>query len=236
MVVPLMLRRRAPRGDRERSVNSDGPSRPEGKVPMKTIHLLLSVLLIPNVAAADPISLIRNPGFEAGSLDPWFQGRVLDTAPVELWNVTSADAHTGRFSTTAVGNVELRQDFNAIETNFIKEISFWFRVPNSNGRVVAADLFYTDAKDEFIRFTHGTDWEFFDVTGELRPDRRLLGFSVFGYRVALNLEVPRVLLDDVTLSAQVPSPTPEPTSAVMLSTVVLGWAARRLCYRRSSST
>ena len=66
---------------------------------------------------AGATNILVNPGFETGALGPWFQDRVV-TLGGEDWNVTSADAHSGRrhaarrrpavlyFSTTGISTRE----------------------------------------------------------------------------------------------------------------------------------
>ena len=57
--------------------------------------------------------VLTNPGFETGSLGPWFVGR--NFGATENWNVTSTVSHSGTFSATDVGNQELEQTFAGVQ-------------------------------------------------------------------------------------------------------------------------
>jgi hypothetical protein len=100
----------------------------------------LGVLCLGQAQAAQ---ILSNPGFESGSLSPWFQDR--DFGGVEAWNVTSSDAHSGTFSATDVGNKEIRQNFAAIPTSLITDISFWAKHPDASVTALFVDLFYSDS-------------------------------------------------------------------------------------------
>ena len=83
-----------------------------------TYWTLLAFLTVNPLLAAP----FTNGGFESGALPPWFQDRVFSSG--EDWNVTNSDAHTGTFSATNTGNKEIRQNFDAIPTDDIVELSF----------------------------------------------------------------------------------------------------------------
>jgi len=152
----------------------------------------------PGCDAAGTSGLV-NGDFESGALAPWFQGAVFSGG--EDWNVTSADSHTGVFSATNTGNMEIRQDLGApISTDSIEEMSFWLKHPDPEVSAAYVSLFYTDGSTEFLVNTEGTDWNFFDVTGNLLPGRMLIGFSVYG-NSAGDPEFARTVLDDVILAS-----------------------------------
>lgn len=157
-------------------------------------------------ADARSVNVIANPGFETGVLAPWVQGRDASNPffPIELWNVTAIGAHTGSFAATALNNLEIRQNFAPVAVSAIRELSFWLRHPNEAEAPAAVGLFYDDGSEGIaVAITDTTDWQFFDITGDLETGKQLIGFSLFGYDPG---EVPRTLLDDVTLLASVATP------------------------------
>jgi len=164
---------------------------------------------------------LTNTGFETGGLSPWYNAR--DYGVIEAWNVTSADAHSGVYSATNVGNGELRQDFAPIPVNNIIELSYWLKQPESE--IAAFDFFYSDGSGyEDLVYLNTTDWQFFDVTSQLSPGKELVGFSIFGYSYGGPLE-DRTYLDDVTLSVAIPAP-----GAIALGSIgvaFVGWLKRR---------
>lgn len=95
---------------------------------MKASMCYLSVVLCWSleVHAAE---VLENAGFESGRLSPWFQEDPL-LVGTENWNVTSADAHSGSFSATVVGDRSIRQDFGPIAAEDVEEISFWIKQPS----------------------------------------------------------------------------------------------------------
>jgi hypothetical protein len=181
--------------------------------------ILIAVCLGVTTVQAD---MIINGGFETGSLTPWYQG---GGSGVENWNVTSADAHSGLYSATDVGNIEIRQNFVAIPVNQIVELSYWLKQPEA--ALSAFHLYYSDSSYYEGAFNLSTtDWEFFDVTSSLEAGKDLIGFSVYGY-VGSNEIEDRTYLDDVTLSV-VPVP-----GAVLLGWIGLSCSAGLLRRRKA---
>lgn len=187
----------------------------------------LAVALLFGCAARSRAELlVNNPGFESGQLSPWVPGR--DFSDGEDWGVTAADAHSGAFAATAVGNKELRQDFAAVPTSEVAEVSFWLRHPQG-ARIAFVDLFYSDGTDSgFVVSTRTDGWEFFDVTDRLAPDRALSGLGVFGY-LELGTTADRTFLDDVTVRTADVVPVPEPSGLALAAT---GMFAAAVVFRR----
>jgi hypothetical protein len=183
----------------------------------KLVTLIVVCLSVANVQA----DMIINGGFETGGLTPWYQGA---GSGDENWNVTNADSHSGLYSATDVGNIEIRQDFAAIPVNQIVELSYWLKQPES---VLSAFHFYYSDSSYFqdIVSLSTSNWEFFDVTSSLEAGKELIGFSVYGY-VGGSPAEDRTYLDDVTLSV-VPVP-----GAVLLG--LFGLSAAGLKLRRFS--
>lgn len=182
---------------------------------MKYGAMFLAVGAASVLLAATPVlgdNILVNPGFESGGMDPWYQDA--DFGGPEDWNVTSAEAHTGTYSATDDGNKRIRQDFAAIPTEDITEISLWLKQPEAT--IASIHFFYSDGSDDQggILNLLGTDWEFFDVTNQLAPGKELTGFAIWGYMGGPK-GPDRTYLDDVRV-------IPEPA---MLSLLVLGGLA-----------
>jgi hypothetical protein len=140
------------------------------------------------------VNILVNPGFESGVLDPWYHAA--GSGP-EIWNVTSADAHTGTYCATSVGNNRIEQDFTGLPTEEIIEISYWLKQPESVAS--AYDFFYSDGTvDQNVVHPSGTDWEHFDVTASLAPGKTLIGLGIWGY-VGGGPGEDRTYLDDVVI-------------------------------------
>lgn len=168
-------------------------------------------------------NIIVNGGFESGALSPWFQAN--DFGGSENWNVTSADAHTGSFSATDIGNKEIRQNFAPVAVSSITQASFWLKHPSGSNLPAFVTLFYSDSTTTgFTVNTAGVGWEQFDVLGNLAAGKMLSGFSVFGY--SGGAEPNRTYLDDVVFSTD--NVVPEPaTWAMMIAGFGLAGAVSR---------
>lgn len=167
-------------------------------------------------SAAHAGNILVNPGFESGSLAPWYQGN--DFGGPENWNVTNKEAHTGLFSATDVGNKQIRQDFAPVFVGDILEASLWIKNPDDGGpRVNAIDFFYSDGSNtENVVFQPDNNWNFNNVTSLLVPGKFLTGFSLYGY-VGGGGGEDRTYVDDWVLNVV---PTPGSVAVLGLSGLV----------------
>ncbi len=182
---------------------------------------LALALLLGTAAKSRADIVLGNSDFESGNLSPWFQGR--DFSAGEDWNVTTDAPHSGVYCATAVGNKELRQDFPAVPSGEVVDLSFWLRHPQG-ARIAFVDLFYSDGSDTgFIVSTQTDAWEFFDVTDHLAAGEELTGIGIFGY-LQLGTAADRTFLDDVTLQTAGVVPVPEPSTLRLLMAGLLAGA------------
>ncbi|MHC4945003.1 MAG: hypothetical protein ACYTG7_18465 [Planctomycetota bacterium] len=114
--------------------------------------------------------VLENPGFETGSLDPWYSSQ---------WFVTKEDPHSGSYCATDEGNYWIRQDFDDIKAEDVLSITLWSRQPEE--AIQAVDLMYKDGTyfEDIIWPT--SNWGFFDVTSWLTPGKTLVGIRIWGY-------------------------------------------------------
>lgn len=178
------------------------------------------LLFLPATAFAQ----ISNGGFESGGLTPWFNANNFCGSACEAWNVTTADSHTGLYSATNRGNMEIRQNFSPILTSTITSFNFWMRRPE--GGIAFAALYYNDASDGGALVTNTGAWGFYDMMPFLTAGAHLTGFSLYGCDGCSGES--RVYLDDVMLRST--GVVPEPASIVLMASGligVFGAAARR---------
>ena len=208
-------------------------------------HLLRHAASLTGLALASVAvhadNVIRNPGFEDGTLLPWYQDRDV-TGFFPDWTVSPMFGyqfvHSGQFSGGVYGNKEIRQDFTPTPVGDILSFTYWLRHPFAEinefaglytiDRPQFVSVFYSDATvSTDMHFTRSADWEQFDLRSLLVPGKTVVGFSVFGYGGAENNQF--TFLDDVELL--VPSaPVPEPSTWALLLTgagLVGGLARRR---------
>jgi len=172
----------------------------------RNVTIVAGICMIAGQAAGQ--NLLVNPGFETGDLDPWFPNA---GAPF----VSDDEAHTGSFSAAALGSDSIRQNFDPIPASDITEVSLW--VKRAGGPFNSFTFYYDDGSSEnglINAVGDGDDWMFFDITGELNPDKNLSGFSIFGTGPG------PAFLDDFTI-------TPAPSSAALLALGGLAATRRR---------
>jgi hypothetical protein len=179
------------------------------------IVLMVAGAAVPALGA----NILVNAGFETGDLAPWYQAN--DFGGPENWNVTNAEAHTGTFSATDVGNKQIRQDFAPVAVADILEASLWIKNPDDGGpRINAVDFIYSDGTNqEHVLFQPDNNWNYNNVTALLTPGKFLTGISLYGY-VGGGANEDRTYVDDWVLNV-----VPAPGSALLI--IAAGLAARR---------
>lgn len=172
---------------------------------MKTLFAVVAALAIVT-PAANAAEVIVNGGFETGVISPWTN----DFSPA--WSATTADANTGRWSATALGNFQIRQDFAGVATDDITGASFWLRHPTQGNVPAFVSFFYSDLSEtNFLVTTVETGWEFFDVVDRIEAGKTLTGFGIFGYEGGSPPFI--TFLDDVSITT---AAIPEPASWALM--------------------
>jgi hypothetical protein len=137
------------------------------------VGLLLAVLLAAtNRTFAGPANLLQNPGFETGSLAPWFAeaGSTMVTSPEGI--------HSGSFGLTAPFGATIRQNFAATPVSEITHISFYIDNALFEPAQVWLTYYYDDATSfEFFLSADSGDFKFARVDQYLEPGKNLNGFS-----------------------------------------------------------
>lgn len=152
------------------------------------------------IGQAAAINLFSNPGFESGSLAPWFQS---GGSGSENWNVTMASPYSGSFCATAVGNVEIRQDVTPTLGSLITELSYWIKDGDPAG-IHQVTVFYSDSSSNSDVIISDTVWTQFNSTSIINPAKTVVAFSIYGYAGG-GPEEDRSSLDNAVMNA-VPEP------------------------------
>jgi hypothetical protein len=158
-------------------------------------------------ASAFAANVLVNPGFETGSLAPWF-------ADVGAPTVSNADPHTGSFSAAAFGGDSIRQNFAAIPNGNITEVSVWIKRPPF--QFSQYSFYYSDnTSSTHLIQGNSSNYDQFNLTSNLTPGKSLTGFSIFGTSAG------PAFLDDFVIDV-----IPEPTGAALALTAIVGAAVR----------
>ena len=184
---------------------------------MKKLFLTLAMLSL-MAGSAFAGELIVNGGFESGALNPWFNARNFCGGPCSPWDTTTSVVHSGNFSATDIGNIEIRQNFTPTAGSDITDVSLWI---NNSAGVDAVDFFYTDNSDEeFVIFSNPGVWNFVDILADVNTSKTLSGISFWGCDTGCV-----TYLDDVSITTG--TTTPEPSSLLMIASGLLAAGTTR---------
>lgn len=137
-------------------------------------RVALAVVVCACAGTAIAQNVLVNPGFETGSLSPWFAD---SGSPF----VTNAEAHTGLFSNAGFSGDSIRQNFAPIPAVDITEISLW--VKRAGGAFDQYSFYYDDNTSGTFLINDiggGDDWKQHFLTSNLDLGKNLTGFSIFG--------------------------------------------------------
>lgn len=159
----------------------------------------------------------------------------------EFWNTTQAVSHSGSYSATDVGNLEMRQDFAPVSTSDISQLGFWVMNPNTFEAVIGYELFYADNPHPvyyfnfFIDFLPNSDWTYIDMTGHLQHGAQLVGIGINGEDRSPSTPAPRLYVDDVVLNVALSSPETSSSALVGAGALALMVLALRSRSKRAES-
>jgi hypothetical protein len=141
-------------------------------------------------------NILVNPGFETGSLSPWY-------TTSGMWSVVTTSPHAGSYCAYDIGNYWIRQDFTGIPVADINAITLWSRQPEQC--IQAVDLMYSDGSYyENIIWPLST-WAQYDVTSWLTPGKTLTGLRIWGY-VGGPPQPDETFIDDIVVDKKASNP------------------------------
>jgi hypothetical protein len=115
--------------------------------------------------------LLRNPGFESGSLEHW---------ETTNWVVTTIHPHSGTYCACDVGDYPITQWLDTTPCSDVQSVTFWARQPDQPA-AQAYCFFYSDNSSQtFVHFPPDT-WQQFDVSSNLDMGKNLVGLRIWGY-------------------------------------------------------
>lgn len=170
-----------------------------------------------------------NPGFESGSLSPWFQRNDFSDGGGFDWTITTSDVHSGTYAAIDEGDRELAQTIASVATSQVTDVSFWMEHPNGSDASAYVELLYQDGSAN-SESSSSTGWQFFDVTSLLTPGETLTGLGIYGYNGGGD---PITKLDDLSITANVSS-VPEASTWAMLLVGFVGLVFAGCLRRRRS--
>ena len=188
------------------------------------------------------MNILSNPGFETGSLSPWFQSNSLDNGG--NWAITTGNPEDGTYAAFVNGNSEIQQNFTPIPVDTISQISFWVDHPSCDSSAGTAVVFYYQdgTSSQAVPVTNDSNWHLIDVTSSLylQFNETLVGLGIWGYTNGNTNNV--TVLDEVGIFTDgtvvslppppPPAPTPLPAALPLFATGLgalglLGWRRKR---------
>lgn len=183
---------------------------------MNAIKTMCALVVLAGASPAMAANILVNAGFETGTLSPW-------TTPSGSAFVTNTEAHTGTFSVAALGGDSIRQNFAAVATSSVNQVSIW--VKRAGGPFDSYSFHYDDGSSQNFLISSigaGNDWLFFNLTANLAAGKNLNGFSIFGTSPG------PAYLDDVVIDVgRLAVPEPSTWAMLTLGFGLLGGAMRR---------
>jgi hypothetical protein len=139
---------------------------------MRLVILSLVCLLAFTSAYGAQVERLLNAGFEDGVMQPWSTNG--------NWAIDTTDPHSGTYCASNEGNNYIEQSFDPTDVNDISLFTLWMKQPES--AISAVYMYYSPADYDYVlNFFAGTDWEEFDITGELRNTGNLEKIRIWGY-------------------------------------------------------
>ncbi len=116
--------------------------------------------------------LLQNPGFETGSMTPWYHDG--------SWMVIDSGMHTGSYCAYDVGNHWIRQDITATPQSDIISASLWMRQPEQ--AISAIWIYYSNmGYSSDLLFINTSSWLQYDITSFINTGGIMTGIQIWGY-------------------------------------------------------
>lgn len=182
----------------------------------KTFRYAAFAAVLSAFGSAHAVNILQNPGFETGDISGWTSS---------AFTATNNDSHSGKWSAIDNGNFNIEQDFSAVDTSQITEVSLWIKQPFIGATYInAIDLIYSDASvGEFLPLNaNAGGWAQQNVTADLAAGKQLTGIRLWGYSQGTNHDT--TLYDDVVVNVNA---VPEPASMAILGLGVAAMIRRR---------
>jgi len=177
---------------------------------MNTRSVCVGIATLAMMGTAASGNMLLNGDFESGQLTPWFAS---NGGP---W-ITSDESHGGMYSVAAYAGDAIRQDFAAVATADIAEVSIWIK--RDGGAFNQYTLYYDDGTTGVHTINNiggSDDWTFFEMTQSLVVGKILVGFQIYGTSAG------PAYMDDVRIEG-----VPAPAAIAVLGIAALAGRTRR---------
>jgi hypothetical protein len=139
-------------------------------------------------------NVLKNGGFESGTLDAWYKKTIGATectrnpqfcAP---WRVTKEAFHSGSRSAFVAGSLQLEQTFEPVSTNDITSFTYWgkaLKVFEDTALILSVEMLFSDGTSLNTAglgnvLLPDTEWHEFDANPFLPRDKELIGIRFSG--------------------------------------------------------